>query len=247
MQQGIKCPNCGFANSPGQKFCGNCGGSIVSPAGNTCPNCGTSLKPGDKFCGNCGAQIPATPVMPQGGGWRPAQQQNYGQQQEYAAPPPPPPQQQAQTWNQPGASYDTAWGGASRRQSSMPLLILLVVLLIGLGGFGWWAFFGNPPWSGGAGLLVTKGPFISVPGEQTGSTRDVSIIWESNKETVGMVEYGTGEDYGQLSIWGSAYVTEHSIDITSLQPDTRYHYRVIIKDKDDTEFRTGDFTFKTPQ
>ncbi len=129
----------------------------------------------------------------------------------------------------------------------MPLLILLVVLLICLGGFGWWAFFGNPPWSGGAGLLVTKGPFISVPGEQTGSTRDVSIIWESNKETVGMVEYGTGEDYGQLSIWESAYVTEHSIDITSLQPDTRYHYRVIIKDKDDTEFRTGDFTFKTPQ
>lgn len=49
------CPHCGAKNPAGQKFCGECGKSIV--VGIVCPNCGKVNATGQKFCGDCGTKL----------------------------------------------------------------------------------------------------------------------------------------------------------------------------------------------
>jgi predicted ATPase/class 3 adenylate cyclase len=47
------CGSCGARNSPGRKFCGECG----SPLALACPTCGAPNEPEMKFCGECGSQL----------------------------------------------------------------------------------------------------------------------------------------------------------------------------------------------
>lgn len=49
------CPHCGAKNPAGQKFCGDCGKSIV--VGIVCPSCGKVNATGQKFCGDCGTKL----------------------------------------------------------------------------------------------------------------------------------------------------------------------------------------------
>lgn len=49
------CPHCGAKNPAGQKFCGDCGKSIV--VGLVCPSCGKVNAIGQKFCGDCGTKL----------------------------------------------------------------------------------------------------------------------------------------------------------------------------------------------
>ncbi|MGB9704530.1 MAG: zinc-ribbon domain-containing protein, partial [Pyrobaculum sp.] len=53
-QQGVVCPQCGYVNPPGAKFCINCGYML----GKKCPQCGFVNPPDAKFCMNCGAKLP---------------------------------------------------------------------------------------------------------------------------------------------------------------------------------------------
>jgi hypothetical protein len=48
-----QCPNCGFQNPAGIKFCQNCGNSMTTK----CRRCGTSNTLGVIFCGNCGVKL----------------------------------------------------------------------------------------------------------------------------------------------------------------------------------------------
>jgi hypothetical protein len=48
-----QCPNCGYENPPGVKFCQNCGNSMTSK----CRRCGTPNTLGVVFCGNCGVKL----------------------------------------------------------------------------------------------------------------------------------------------------------------------------------------------
>lgn len=263
MQQRINCAICGSANAPGQKFCGSCG----SPLSSVCPNCGAALNPGDKFCGNCGAQLPA---MPPQSSWQPPQQQQTSYmppQQQYVPPQQPqtPPQQRQyagtqrdygqtsysgpapQQYEQPPPAYGTGWETAPRR-SMMPLVVLLVFLIVALGGFAWWAFMGNPSWSsGGGGLQITHGPFYNFLGDNTTATRDGNITFETNIQSIGKVEYGPDDNYGNTTAWETTYTKSHSIPISALSPATSFHYRVVIKDKNNNEVETTDYTFRTPQ
>lgn len=56
---GWTCPGCGFVNTDGGVFCGNCGMRRMAPVAQnensawTCPKCGHTLNTG-KFCGVCG-------------------------------------------------------------------------------------------------------------------------------------------------------------------------------------------------
>jgi len=50
------CPNCGSANEPGRKFCGECATRLVA----VCPNCGSTASPTARFCGECGTSLGAT-------------------------------------------------------------------------------------------------------------------------------------------------------------------------------------------
>ena len=49
----MRCPNCGFDNPEGFRFCGSCGATLVQ----ACPNCGAEVPPGMRFCGSCGYAI----------------------------------------------------------------------------------------------------------------------------------------------------------------------------------------------
>ncbi len=49
------CPHCNASNPAGQKFCGECGKTMV--VGNLCPHCGSVQPLGQKFCGECGKKI----------------------------------------------------------------------------------------------------------------------------------------------------------------------------------------------
>jgi hypothetical protein len=49
----MRCPNCGFDNPEGLKFCGECGTPLTAP----CPTCGFANPPQFKFCGDCGASL----------------------------------------------------------------------------------------------------------------------------------------------------------------------------------------------
>lgn len=65
------CPSCGKQNTPGTKFCQNCGMKLEAPApaasaDAVCPSCGTANGAGTKFCQNCGTKLEApAPVQPQ--------------------------------------------------------------------------------------------------------------------------------------------------------------------------------------
>lgn len=49
----ITCPKCGGLVMPGQRFCGDCGVSLVS----FCPSCGAAIISLSKFCGYCGTRL----------------------------------------------------------------------------------------------------------------------------------------------------------------------------------------------
>jgi len=49
------CSSCGSANPADDRFCGDCGASLLPG----CPSCGAANQPGKRFCGTCG-----TPLVP---------------------------------------------------------------------------------------------------------------------------------------------------------------------------------------
>lgn len=54
----VACPNCNASVPAGDKFCPNCGNSMVVQVRNTVPciSCGAPLAPGSKFCSECGGK-----------------------------------------------------------------------------------------------------------------------------------------------------------------------------------------------
>ncbi len=52
--QNVVCPECGFKNSPDNKFCSSCGKSLTPPKVK-CVKCGIEIAPGTKFCPECGS------------------------------------------------------------------------------------------------------------------------------------------------------------------------------------------------
>lgn len=61
LKGSVICPNCGFGNRRGTKFCGECGAKLPEqlPALREviCPDCGVKAKNGMRFCVNCGREL----------------------------------------------------------------------------------------------------------------------------------------------------------------------------------------------
>lgn len=55
MTELFNCPACGRENAADQRFCTNCGASLLQ----ACPTCRATNLPGAKFCGNCGNSLDA--------------------------------------------------------------------------------------------------------------------------------------------------------------------------------------------
>ena len=75
------------------------------------------------------------------------------------------------------------------------------------------------------------------------------IEWETDIESDGHVEYGTNELYGVSTYVSSDLTTRHRVQISSLMPNTTYHFRVIASrhNLESTKFLTQDYTFTTLQ
>ena len=62
-QQVVICNKCGSQNRAGQKFCGNCGASLMPVGTVKCPNCQAENPETMKFCGNCGKPLQQTGII----------------------------------------------------------------------------------------------------------------------------------------------------------------------------------------
>lgn len=59
------CSNCGFNNTPGSKFCNNCGNKLPLSTHIICPNCQTSNSIDRIFCDNCGTRLIEDDPLPE--------------------------------------------------------------------------------------------------------------------------------------------------------------------------------------
>jgi len=75
------------------------------------------------------------------------------------------------------------------------------------------------------------------------SSTSVAITWDTNEGATSQVEYGPSASYGLVTIIDSNLVTSHSIELTGLTPNTKYHYRVKSKDAYGNESISLDSTF----
>ncbi len=58
------------------------------------------------------------------------------------------------------------------------------------------------------------------------STTGFTLSWDTDLASAGTVEYGLTEDLGQV-IEGASSTTDHSVDLTGLEPGTIYYARAI--------------------
>lgn len=97
-------------------------------------------------------------------------------------------------------------------------------------------FAGNPPVSSQTGLFSTAAdPDISPPvllaGPRLASIADdrAIVTWQSDEAASLQIAYGQGSLFDQ-ALFDDTFATEHTIQLTGLQPDTVYALRVSLTD-----------------
>ena len=56
------------------------------------------------------------------------------------------------------------------------------------------------------------------------------VTWETNEPTKGGVEWGRTDEYGNTAQALGSFETVHYLNVTGLERDTLYHFRVFAKD-----------------
>ncbi|HXT31510.1 MAG TPA: N,N-dimethylformamidase beta subunit family domain-containing protein, partial [Vicinamibacterales bacterium] len=83
----------------------------------------------------------------------------------------------------------------------------------------------------------------------------VTITWTTNEDATSKIQYSTDPDLltstsslppGTITINQSAFVTQHSVPLTGLTPNTTYYYRVISVDRSGNEAKVNAPTFTVP-
>jgi hypothetical protein len=72
------------------------------------------------------------------------------------------------------------------------------------------------------------------------SANRATINWETDESATGQVEYGETDGYKSTSRWSTEFTTSHSVTLTSLSPETTYHYMVRAKDEAGNVSSSGD-------
>ncbi len=68
---------------------------------------------------------------------------------------------------------------------------------------------------------VIRGPYL-----QTATPNSIVVKWRTDVAMDSRVEYGLGYDSLTMSLSQGSMTTEHEVEITGLQPDTRYYYNI---------------------
>jgi hypothetical protein len=76
------------------------------------------------------------------------------------------------------------------------------------------------------------------------ASTSAEISWRTYRSVVCNLEYGTGIFYGNL-LREQRPATEHKLEITGLNPETLYHFRVQYLDEDANSYASYDYSFKT--
>jgi len=74
----------------------------------------------------------------------------------------------------------------------------------------------------------------------------MEVRYKTNGPYKGQVEYGIDTNYGSTSQVESDFITEHVVTLSDLKMSTSYHYRIVLKTKDNKDWKSGDYTGKTP-
>ncbi len=91
----------------------------------------------------------------------------------------------------------------------------------------------------------TTPPVISgVSATSIGKTT-ATIVWTTNEPADSQVQYGTSTAYGSSTPVATTRVTSHSVTLSGLHRNTRYHYRVRSTDAAGNTAVSVDFVFKT--
>jgi hypothetical protein len=95
-----------------------------------------------------------------------------------------------------------------------------------------------------AGPADTQAPSISGIQISSLTSKTVTIEWVTDEVSNGNLEYGVTTTYGQ-AIVSSNLATEHSVQLTGLNPDTLYHFRIRSTDPAGNTVTSADMTFRT--
>jgi len=88
-------------------------------------------------------------------------------------------------------------------------------------------------------------PTISSVSSSNIAPNSATITWTTDEPSTSQVEYGPTTSYGTLTTLDSNLVYSHNVNLTGLNTDTLYHYRVKSKDAANNEAISADYTFHT--
>jgi len=89
----------------------------------------------------------------------------------------------------------------------------------------------------------TVSPMISKVNVAGYTGETATITWETDEDATGQVEYGETDAYGNLATFDGEPTTVHSIELTGLQPNTTYHFRVRSTDESGNTSGSGNQSF----
>lgn len=90
----------------------------------------------------------------------------------------------------------------------------------------------------------TTAPTILESSWNSDGSGQVTVSWRTDENSSGRVEYGRTIAYGSLTNFTTTG-RHHSINITGLQQNTAYHFRIITRDVSGNTKISGDSTFAT--
>jgi PKD repeat protein len=93
-------------------------------------------------------------------------------------------------------------------------------------------------------VILSTPPTISNIAVSNITIDSATISWTTDQPTSTFFEYGKTTEYGN-SISDSALITNHSITLVNLAPDTTYHFRITSKNAYGLSSSSGDNTFAT--
>ena len=88
-------------------------------------------------------------------------------------------------------------------------------------------------------------PTISSVSATNITSNLATITWTTDVPATSQVEYGPTTSYGTPTTLDSNLVYSHNVNLTGLNTDTLYHYRVKSKDAANNEAISADYTFHT--
>lgn len=91
----------------------------------------------------------------------------------------------------------------------------------------------------------TTAPAISNINETSITQTSATVTWTTDELSDSQVEYGTTTSYGSSTTLNTTDVTSHSVGLSSLSPNTLYHYRVKSRDPSNNLATSTDGTFTT--